>query len=91
MAEITTEIISMMNPKSNYSRDQKAAALRHLALKLCTIGSMEACECFLKVIQPKGVLTGSVARYGLTTIANCTTTDENRNRLLAMVKVQLMF
>lgn len=84
VAEISAEIVSMMSPKNTNTKEQKASALRHFALKLCTIGSMEACECFLKVITAKGVLTGSIARYGLTTIANCTTTDENRNKLLAM-------
>jgi hypothetical protein len=43
---------------------------------------MEACECIVKVIGPSSVTTPSVAKYGLTAIANCTSNEETRAHLI---------
>ncbi|KAJ1398787.1 hypothetical protein B484DRAFT_438334, partial [Ochromonadaceae sp. CCMP2298] len=58
--------------------------LRRYSAQLCTHGTLEACEVFLTIIQSRHVTTPSIAKYGLTTIANCTTSEEARSRLLRM-------
>lgn len=43
---------------------------------------MEATECILKQIGIEFTLTPAIAKYGLTAIANCTSTEEARMKLM---------
>lgn len=63
---------------------QQASVMRKYASRLCSIGTLEACECFLDVMEYSSVTTASIAKYGLTAIANCTSSEEARNQLMQM-------
>ena len=45
---------------------------------------MEACEVFLDVMEYTSITSASVAKYGLTAIANCTATEEVRTKLMQL-------
>ena len=83
MAELTAEI-KKLNSAGGNKPEQNASTMRKIASRLCAIGTMEACECVLKVIGTAGVQNAAVAKYGLTTIANCTVTEEARAKLISM-------
>mmetsp|Transcript_3181 Transcript_3181/g.4971 ORF Transcript_3181/g.4971 Transcript_3181/m.4971 type:complete len:564 (-) Transcript_3181:349-2040(-) len=90
VVELSNEIQILIKKKpsssSNSAEDSDkefTSSLRRYASKLCSIGNIEACDCFLQVIKTDNITSPSIAKYGLTTIANCTGNEESRARLLA--------
>ncbi len=48
------------------------------------LGTLEACEVFLDVLDYTAITSPSVAKYGLTAIANCTSSEEARLKLMQL-------
>eukprot|EP01032_Pedospumella_encystans_P017908 gene17908-20397_t len=86
VAEITTMIndINKNKPTKQEQVNQQGALLRKLASRLCTLGTLEACEVFLDVLDYTSITSPSVAKYGLTAIANCTSSEEARLKLMQL-------
>jgi hypothetical protein len=86
ISEVLTELQNLRKA-SNGAKEltaNQATTLRRCAARLCTIGTIEASEVFLKDLDMQHVTTPVVAKYGLTLIANCTSSEEARSSLVAM-------